>query len=333
MLSNAACCCGVNCVVACNPCGVPLSNLTLSWTNTVHGPGSQELIHLGGLTWSSPCFHMPGVVGPISRATFSCSVGSTVLEVDATSSSCGSTNQTCASPFQLIQASFTCNPFHFHYTLNSSTCFILDLLGYTTFDVDTPTIGSPLCCQKFLIEGCNGLSFGMDGATITIFDTMGGTQLAIGTTFNGHASLMWVGGGSVYVTVDGPGIRFAQFASSETFTCGDSTTITLSPATGYECIAGCLQPISETLTVTFSIAGAQTLTFSGSTWTSSFTVSGHAYVVTMDQSHVVTITRDGVSCGTISFILSACPPSFSGIMTIPPGDCRTELGITGTLTE
>lgn len=221
--------------------------------------------------------------------------------------------------------------------LTGSATFIDDGSPYglpsppTSATVSIPIYaGGTYCCQQWTVEGCNGLV--VSGATVSVYNTMGGTLLAskVSAT-NGSAILIWQASCSVYVTASETSGRLT-YADSPSLSAGAQTILTMTPASGYACIAGCLLPISQTLTATFSTAGAQTLTFSGTTWTGSFTASGNSYVVTIHQSGFVIIDRNGTSCGSVGWAVVSCPPSFSATITPPSGPCLTELG-TGTVTE
>ena len=103
-------------------------------------------------------------------------------------------------------------------------------------------------------------------------------------------------------------------------------------ASGYYCIGGCaISTTATSLSATWTVAGAQTFTYSASNWVSSFTAGGNSYVVTITSGGYVTITRNSISCGTVGYSIAACPPSYSATITPPSGSCLTELG-TATVT-
>lgn len=224
---------------------------------------------------------------------------------------------------------YNTNPFSLAYNVANAPPLNCQSQYFTSFTITAPEYGTTTCCQNFIITGCNSL--GILGSTVGVYSSNGGTLLAEAVTpSTGSVTLLWSGSCSVYVTVTAT--RFASYGQSLTLTQNGTTTIGLSIESGYQCISGCSTPVAETLNATFTIAGAQTFSFSGSAWTSTFVVSGHTYVATLTNTGTRTITRDGTSCGTINGVVT-CPTSFSATM-VPPAfaTCRNEIG-TATLTE
>lgn len=224
---------------------------------------------------------------------------------------------------------YNTNPFGLTYNVADASPLNCQTEYFTSFTIAGPTYGTSTCCQNFVITGCNSL--GVSGATVSVYNTNGGTLLAQAVTpLNGSVTLLWSGSCSVYVTVTSS--RFVSYGQSLTLTQNGTTTIGLSITSGYHCMSECGIPVADTLNATFTIAGAQTFTFSGSAWTSTFDVSGHTYVATLTETATRSITRDGTTCGTINGVVT-CPTSFSATM-LPPAfaTCRNEIG-TATLTE
>lgn len=109
------------------------------------------------------------------------------------------------------------------------------------------------CSQTFTVLGCNSL--GVAGVTVAVYTASGGTLLASGATdATGHVTLSWAGaGGAYWVTITG-GLsgRFVAYAQSMTMTCGHTTTITLTAASGYTCIPTCAVPLKNTIVATYA---------------------------------------------------------------------------------
>lgn len=105
------------------------------------------------------------------------------------------------------------------------------------------------------------------------------------------------------------GARFAtQEASIET-TCNHADMTTLTPANGYHCFTDeddgvqrvyCPYPLSDTLHCTFPAMAptSVTFTYAAGLWTSSFSWSGHAYVITLAPNADMTATRNGTAFAT-----------------------------------
>jgi len=273
-----------------------------------------------------------GGAGSSASIRLTCSGGYTVIRVVITTghtcsgsvvdSRCCSNNTGIGCDSAIGTA--TCNPFNLAFTLT--------FVGTST--ITSPAYGATTCCQTFTVNGCNSLV--LSGATVNVYDTSGGTLLASGTTdAGGNVTLLWSGSCSCYVTATEATGRLTAYGSSLSLTANSTTVLSMLPAaSGYTCDSACTLPISNTLHATFPSAGTKTLTFSGGAWTSSFSQSGHAYVITLTvATNVMTITRDGVSCGAVTWSITTCPPSFAATITVPAGSCNTELGGNGTLTE
>lgn len=99
-----------------------------------------------------------------------------------------------------------------------------------------PTSRSICCCgtsssQVFYVTGC---SKPIQGATVTVYDSLGGTSLASGSTdSSGNVSLSWSGGLSVYVTSVAAG--FYDYGASPSLTQGGTTNIVQTIRTDWTC--------------------------------------------------------------------------------------------------
>ena len=248
------------------------------------------------------------------------------------------------TPFASETAGASGAPPPIEYTskeLQTGISYRVSLAGYATSTGTVSCVGYPLpdtitlatagCCQKFYVGGC--LNQPVSGAVVSVRDGSGGSELAGGTVnSSGFVSLSWSGSCTRWVRVTEPSGRFATYGQTVAMSSENETDIQLSAASGYHCLTACNVPLADTLHATWTVAGAQTFTHDGTNWVSSFNASGHAYVVTLTAAGAITITRDGVSCGTVTYSRSACPPSYSATITPPVGSCLTELG-TATVQE
>jgi hypothetical protein len=149
-------------------------------------------------------------------------------------------------------------------------------------------------------------------------------------------TLTTLGGG--YLCFNGPSADYEfEFPTTgygnigKIITSGIVETVSPIPASGYYCIGGCQLPTDATsLSATWTVAGAQTFSYSGGNWVSSFTASGNSYIVNIVSAGVA-ILRNGVNCGVVGYSIASCPPSYSATITPPTGSCLTELG-TATVT-
>jgi hypothetical protein len=178
------------------------------------------------------------------------------------------------------------------------------------------------CAVTFTVESvCNNSGLGA-GITVSVYDHSGGTLLASGTT-NGSSqvALSWSGvTGTYYVTANTSTVsaRFADVGISTTLTCGSPKTLAAPAATGYHCYSNlCQLPLKNTLTATFTVAGACTLTWSGiNTWTGTLSGSTVTFSANLNIS----------SCGSSAISFNACPPalnitSASGAVCPAFGNC------------
>jgi hypothetical protein len=171
--------------------------------------------------------------------------------------------------------------------------------------------GGGTCNGKvFHIIGCNSLD--LQGATVSVYDSFGGTLLTSGTTdASGLVTLSWSGSCTVYVTVTyAP--RFTAYGN--TLTASGTTVITLSAASGYHCV-DCFHfsiPVADTLTLTDPQFGTYTLNYNGTflKWLSG-TVSG---------SYPGGCCNCSIACGAHTANLAYAWPYIPG--PSPPKDCR-----------
>ena len=123
--------------VSCEPCGIPETDLTLSWTNILIGPGSTTLVYnpsIGTGLWASACTN--GLLFQLG-----CIGGQIELRVIFfTSGECptGASNY-CSNlrsdPLALTLASYTCSPFSLTFTLTDTSCPSILGDGYTSFTI------------------------------------------------------------------------------------------------------------------------------------------------------------------------------------------------------
>jgi len=125
--------------VGCYPCGIPLTDLTLSWTNLLTGPGSTLLTYTTPPNiWSTGC-----VDGQLYELV--CNSGQLDLIITYFISGFCPTGQrvSCSTqnvyPFSLPMTSYTCSPFSVTFGVigNGFTtgCPEVEAPGYTTFTV------------------------------------------------------------------------------------------------------------------------------------------------------------------------------------------------------
>lgn len=118
----------------CSPCAIPKTNLTLSWTNLLTGPGSTTLTYDASLTkWTATC---------IDQQSYELLCSGGQIEFIVTfylSGTCptGGSNfcsNLRANPFGLTMSSYTCSPFS--VTFNTSPkCPDVEAPGYLTFTI------------------------------------------------------------------------------------------------------------------------------------------------------------------------------------------------------
>ena len=173
-------------------------------------------------------------------------------------------------------------------------------------------------------------------ATVSVYSSFGGTLLSQGTeSFNSAITLLWQGSCSVYVTATESNGRLS-YAGSLSLTSNGTTTLAMTPNSGFICYTGtlCIFPLPTTLHSTFiGVSGSQVWTYGTGVWTASFSVSGVAYVLTIDPSGTMTGTWNGNSF-SISFSITQCPEAFAFSGDIDgSGDPNGNLNGGGTLTE
>ena len=126
--------------------------------------------------------------------------------------------------------------------------------GRWVSEMKAPPGSSPFA---FTVKGCAGLAYA--GLTVSVYDSTGATLLDSGTTDGaGHVTLSFSPiPGTHVVTITGQSSRFDAYSQSLSLT-GSALTITLTAASGYECvtaIGGCLQPFADTLYASWNFSG------------------------------------------------------------------------------
>ncbi len=125
---------------------------------------------------------------------------------------------------------------------------------------------------KIIVAGCAQL--GYPGLTVQVYASSGGALLYSGTTDSGGAVDTGIRpSGTYYVVITGQGARWQSYAQAVSLTSSRTVynSLPLVAATGYGCIASCLQPAAGTLHYT-GPAGTLTLNGSGTWQDSGFTV-------------------------------------------------------------
>jgi hypothetical protein len=217
--------------------------------------------------------------------------------------------------------------------------------------------GDPCCCLfTTLVEGCNSLPLSdatvnwWTDSTMTSLISSGpaGAELCVGSASTWYRQITC----SRFTTVA------ANKAVGDCYTTpadadAASDTITLTPATGFYCFndaddpvaqVTCPYPLAGTLYCTFPAMSPTSVTFTYATgvWTSSFSWSGHAYVLTLAPNADMTGTRDGTPFATGTPIFTwgsnivggdTCPVTgpFSGYIYVSDtmGDIGYELDPSG----
>ena len=132
--------CGANsievCSTPCSPCGIPKTNLTLSWTNILSGNGSTTLTYNSGTQqWTASC---------VDEQSYEvlCESGEITLVITYYLSGTCPTGQSAecssarANPFGLTQTSYTCSPFSITWTTDPD-CPDVEGAGFIDFTVTT----------------------------------------------------------------------------------------------------------------------------------------------------------------------------------------------------
>jgi hypothetical protein len=317
------------------PALIPQVDLTFAWESS-HGNGSTPMVYDPfSSIWQTAC----SGYGSDELYTLACGGGIIRLNwsVFNTPGDCPDlgTIANCDVPISLV--TITESPFKLVLSNMHDWCgHLAESLGYSKFTVTGPASTDAGCCIPFNVNGCNGLPLGNSGITVK-----SGASIIAGGTTSTLPPLI----GQVAIDVATTGTYDIVVTNASRFTSTTFTDVTLacntlasfdmssSIASGFHCLAGCAQPVKDTLHATFSVAGAMSLSWSGSAWTISIGISGHTYVVTLNQDGSMTITRDGTDCGAVTLTVTSCPPSFAGNISVAGGACATELGSTGSISE
>ena len=198
----------------------------------------------------------------------------------------------------------------------------------TLFGVGGCNCPAGTCTVNFRVNGCGGLVY-PSVPTVNVFDHSGGTLLASGTVdATGHVILTFTGtSGTFWVTITTASARFNSYAQTDNLTCGGAFTITLTAATGFQCIAGCPIPLANTLHLTDpAIAGGPvtaTLTWTGTDWAGTANVSfpGNSCTGVTCAAATVPVTYVFLTSGELSI---SFPSGGLG------GQCPTATGGAGT---
>jgi hypothetical protein len=171
------------------------------------------------------------------------------------------------------------------------------------------------CTQTFTVRGCNSLP--VAGLTVSVYTAAGGTLLASGTTNgSGQVALSWSGSsGNYYATVTGGlSARFNAYAQTVAINCGASTTINLTPATGYTCIPTCAVPLADTIHASYA---GQLYTLVYGTYTSPLSLTGWLSSVVDLPGATVPNNGPGGDCtcvsGSTPSWIAATPVGGSGL--------------------
>jgi len=150
------------------------------------------------------------------------------------------------------------------YTVSNCTAWSIQFGAGSV--LSTITGGNPsgsTCCQTFIVFGCSTNL--LPGATVSVYDTSGGTLLATGTTnSSGRVTLMWTKASSpCSVWVEVSRTRFTTDAASYTLTESGETEIALSPTASYFCSLCCTSsPIPQPRTLFLTdVNGTYSLTY------------------------------------------------------------------------
>jgi hypothetical protein len=121
---------------SCSPCPIPTADLTVSWTNVLHGNGSATLVYSGGLTWDTI-----GCDDNNLQFHLACSAGAIELQVFFfVSGPCPTgVTQYCSNlriaPLSLSMTNYTCSPFSLTFTVSEADCEQLFSNGDMKFTV------------------------------------------------------------------------------------------------------------------------------------------------------------------------------------------------------
>ncbi len=209
------------------------------------------------------------------------------------------------------------------------------MAGFTRFAIGSCCDCSSTCDVTVTVEGCGSQVYA--GVTVNAYSSEGGSLLDSETTNGSGQAVLNVGtAGTYYFTVTGISSRFDAYGASHATTCGGGFTITLSAATGYACSSACAIPIGQTLTLTDSLLGTCTLTYSGSSWSGSITYSYPGFTnetcLCFCSPSTVTVTYTlgtNLSLGYALKGLDGCPTNGGSLVTDPSTSC---IGLTHTVT-
>ena len=122
--------------LACSPCTLPRTNLTVSWVNPIAGNGSTTLVYTSddGVSWQSACS-----LGLLYQLYCNSSQIEFRVVYFVTGSCPTGRSAYCSNlqsaPLRLTLVSYTCSPFSLTFQTTSSSCPALVNGGFETFDV------------------------------------------------------------------------------------------------------------------------------------------------------------------------------------------------------
>lgn len=346
LIGGVGCCtCGEvlpgDCTYTCESCAIPLADMPVSWVGYGNLPGGSATLYVTGVgTWSTGNLSYDngaivlGSVVKYLRIDMLCYAGVVSLDITYVDGTGADIVTYSTGAGTATRTAFTCSPFG----ITGNYCgSCIGVNRFETATVDGSGISGG-CCQIINVVGCNSLP--VQGATVNVRASSGGTILATGTTDgSGNVSLVWTGSCSTSVYIEAIySPQFTTAGGTYTVTAGDTTTITLSAATGYHCITGCAVPAPDTLHATHPTMGAITFTYSGGNWIASVSYSYPGFGACPAKTVTVTCTWNGSSSYTESWKVSGtCPDDAggstvtatwtSGALACPPGLSKT-FGIT-----
>lgn len=199
-------------------------------------------------------------------------------------------------------------------TLSATFTFSGTLSGGQSWPTSTASVSINIadqgyyCCQDFVVYGCNGI--GLAGVGVTV------ASVTKTTDSSGKTHVAWssINGCSDDATIDAGSARFDVATVTSTFTTNATTTVTLTVASGYHCIAGCEWPISNTLHATHPVFGAITYTYSAGSWVATVSYAYPGLGACPAKTVTVTCTWDGATTYTEAwkYAVTNCPDDTGG---------------------
>lgn len=278
--SGGGCCGGVtpplDIPLTCCPLGVPQKDLTLSYSSSgPAGNGSVTLTFTPGIpgiggvndSWAyTGCIPlgMGGLSGFNNSISFSgtCNSGDCDFATEwyFSSNSCTGTPNHAA----YVLTDYTGSPFHLHHHVGPGDGYPNDdyaSYGFTDFYIDSSGNSSFGCRYNFFVTGCSGGA--LAGSSVSLWTNSGKTVLISSGTTDSSGSLTLVNDRflSTYYEVSHSRFSTASGSIANPSSTG-VTTVPLTIVSGYHCNSTlCAVPLANSLTVTNSILGSTTLTY------------------------------------------------------------------------